>query len=158
MSEYGDIWVSDVDDSPIAKGSFPATAWTDPDPKLVMTADVYKHYKLPNETGESGKSLVFAEGQVIRTSQRDALYAAATVASVAPNTGAQAGGTAVVITGTNFHGATGVTFGGTAGTAFSVVDDTTIQVTTPAHAAGAVSVVVADDSGNVTDAGAFTYV
>ena len=42
---------------------------------------------------------------------------------------------------------TGVTFGGTAGTAFTKVDDETVQVTTPAHAAGAVDVVVQDADG-----------
>lgn len=82
---------------------------------------------------------------------------AATITSVAPNTGAIGGGEAVVITGTGFVGSTGVTFGGTAGTAFSVVNATTIHVTTPAHAAGAVAVVVQNPSGNGTLPTGFTY-
>jgi hypothetical protein len=80
-----------------------------------------------------------------------------TLATVAPDTGAAAGGTAVVLTGTGFTGATGVAFGVTFGSAFSVVNATTINVTTPAHAAGAVDVIVQHPSGNVTKAGGFTY-
>ena len=80
-----------------------------------------------------------------------------TVSTVAPATGAAAGGTAVTISGTNLTGATWVMFGGTNGTAFSVVNATTITVTTPAHAAGAVSVVVLHPTGNVTKANGFTY-
>lgn len=78
---------------------------------------------------------------------------------VLPASGAAAGGTAVVITGTDFTAAiTGVTFGGVAGTAFSIVDDTEIHVTTGAHAAGAVNVVLVDAAGNITKTNGFTYV
>lgn len=83
--------------------------------------------------------------------------AAPTLTTVAPNTGAAAGGTAVTLTGTGFTGATGATFGGVAGTAFSVTNATTIAVTTPAHAAGAADVIVQSPNGNVTKAGGFTY-
>jgi|SRR6185312_7341999 len=82
---------------------------------------------------------------------------APTLTGVAPNTGAAAGGTVTALTGTNFTGATGVTFGGVAGTAFAVTNATTIAVTSPAHAAGAVAVVVQHPSGNATQAGGFTY-
>lgn len=80
-----------------------------------------------------------------------------TITTVAPATGVAAGGTAVTITGTNFTGATGVTFGGTAGTAFTVVSATSITVTSPAHAVGAVSVVVLHPNGNATKTSGFTY-
>lgn len=83
--------------------------------------------------------------------------AAPTFATIAPATGPAAGGTATVITGTGLTGATGVTFGGVAGTAFSVVNATTVNVTAPAHAAGAVPVVVQHPSGNVTKANGYTY-
>jgi len=80
-----------------------------------------------------------------------------TVAGVSPGTGPVAGGTAVTITGTNFIGATGVTFGGVAAATFSVVSASTITATTPAHAAGAVSVVVTTPSGNNSANTLFTY-
>jgi hypothetical protein len=48
----------------------------------------------------------------------------------------------VTITGTNFAAGAGVTFGGTAATNVVVVNGTTITATTPAHAAGAVTVAV----------------
>ncbi|WP_255447575.1 IPT/TIG domain-containing protein [Schumannella sp. 10F1B-5-1] len=80
-----------------------------------------------------------------------------TATSFTPTTGSTAGGTTVTITGTGFIGATGVTFGGTAGTSFQVVDDTTITVSTPAHAAGDVTVVVQHPNGTAALADPFTY-
>jgi HK97 family phage major capsid protein len=50
-----------------------------------------------------------------------------------------------------------VTFGGVAGTAFTVVSATSITVTAPAHAAGAVDVVVQSPNGNGTLTGGYTY-
>ncbi len=62
-----------------------------------------------------------------------------TVTSFAPNTGP--GGTQVVITGTNFTGATNVTFGGIPAAAFTVNSPTTITATVPANAvSGPISV------------------
>ncbi|WP_197464264.1 IPT/TIG domain-containing protein [Microbacterium sp. TNHR37B] len=81
---------------------------------------------------------------------------APTVTDLDPTSGPEAGGTVVTITGTGFTGATAVTFDGTPGTAFTVVSDTEIQVTTPAHAPGAVDVIVEHPGGD-TDAGEFTY-
>jgi hypothetical protein len=63
----------------------------------------------------------------------------------------------VVITGTNLVGTTAVTFGATNATSFLVVSDTTINAVTPAHAAGAVDVVVTTPDGSATDVGGFTY-
>jgi hypothetical protein len=82
---------------------------------------------------------------------------ATAIFSVTPNSGAAAGGTAVVIDGTGFTGATGAKFDTTAATGFSVVDDNTINCTTPAHAAGAVTVAVTIDSVDKTKTTAFTY-
>ena len=80
-----------------------------------------------------------------------------TVTSVSPNNGPTAGGTAVTITGTNFAAGATVTFGGTAATNVVVVNSTTITATTPAHAAGAVTVTVTvnGQSGSLTNG--FTY-
>ena len=73
---------------------------------------------------------------------------APTVTGVSPASGVNTGGTSVAITGTEFLGATSVTFGGTAATNFTVVNSTTITATAPAHATGAVSVVVTTPSGS----------
>jgi hypothetical protein len=81
-----------------------------------------------------------------------------TVTAVAPNNGTTAGGTAVTITGTNFQNASAVTFGGTAATGITVVNATTITATTPAHAAGAVNVVVTTPGGAGTLPNGYTYV
>jgi hypothetical protein len=81
-----------------------------------------------------------------------------TVTSVSPNNGPPAGGTAVTITGTNFAAGATATFGGTAATNVVVVNSTTITATTPAHAAGSVTVTVTvnGQSGNLTNG--FSYV
>ena len=68
------------------------------------------------------------------------------VTSLTPTTGPIAGGTVVTITGTGFTGATSVTFGGTAA-AITAVAATTITVTTPAHVAGTVDVLVTTPTG-----------
>jgi hypothetical protein len=80
----------------------------------------------------------------------------AVVTAISPTHGSVEGGTVVTVTGSGFTGATGATFGDTSGTAFTVVDDTTLTVTSPAHAEGEVALVVTDpdgDSSRVT----FTY-
>lgn len=80
-----------------------------------------------------------------------------TITTVVPSSGLTAGGTTVVLTGTNFTGATAVTFGGVAASSFTVDSATQITATTPAHAAGAVDVAVTTPGGTATAAGAFTY-
>lgn len=83
----------------------------------------------------------------------------AIVSGIAPTSGPVAGGDSIVLTGTGFTGATGVTFGGIAGINPTVVDDTTINVTSPSHSAGpgAQDVVVTTPAG-VSAAVPFTYV
>lgn len=80
-----------------------------------------------------------------------------TVTSVSPTTGATAGGTGFVLTGTQLGSITGVTFGGVSATSFAVVSSTVITGVTPTHAAGAVNV-VAVGPGNPTLTGAYNYV
>ena len=84
------------------------------------------------------------------------LASASDATSIVPSTGPETGGTAVVITGTGFTGATAVTFDSVPGTAFSVINDTTIHVTSPAGAVGPADVVVADPAGD-SDPLTFTY-
>lgn len=94
------------------------------------------------------RTLAFKAGTKMTERDYNKLFPAATIDTVSPATGSTAGGTVVTIKGTNLDGATSVTFGGTAGTAFSVVSAKELRVTTPAKTAGAVNVVVVDDSGN----------
>jgi hypothetical protein len=81
----------------------------------------------------------------------------ATVSAVVPNVGRIAGGLITLITGSGYTGSTGVTFGGTAATGVVILADSAISCLTPAHAAGAVNVVVTDAAGNGTLTNGFTY-
>ena len=70
-----------------------------------------------------------------------------TISNVSPNSGPAAGGTTVTITGTNFAAGATVTLGTTAATNVVIVSGTQITATTPAHAAGAVTVTVTNPGG-----------
>lgn len=124
----------------------------------VFTEDIHQLVTQDGAGFEQNDRLLFHEGQRVPESVIDGLFELATITAITPETGAAAGGTVVVIDGTNLAGAEGVTFGGTAGTAFARVSDTRVRVTTPAKAAGAYNVVVLDDAGNVTETNGFTYV
>jgi hypothetical protein len=88
------------------------------------------------------------------------------VSSVSIIAGPIAGGMALSINGDHFNDAgctvTSAAFGGTNGTSFAVVDNTHINVTTPAHALGTVNVTVTGlgGTGTLTGslAGGFTFV
>lgn len=149
-----------ADGTAITRAAFPSNSFADPDPIHEVTEDVYEGFALtPSARGyDAGRRLAFRKGDRVRKSKIDALFQTATIASISPNSGPAAGGTAVTITGDNFAGATGVTIGGAAVTAFDVVNDEKITCTTPAGTAGARDVVVADDSGSSTLAGGYTYV
>ncbi len=85
---------------------------------------------------------------------------APTVTALSPSSGPTAGGTSVVITGTNFTGATAVSFGATAATGFTINSSTQITATAPAHAAGTVDVTVMTSSGTsaTSSADRFSFV
>jgi cytoskeletal protein RodZ len=73
-----------------------------------------------------------------------------TITGVTPREGSTAGGTSVVITGTDFTGlrdALAVTFGGIAATAYTVDSPTQITATAPANEAGTVRVKVSTSHG-----------
>lgn len=79
-----------------------------------------------------------------------------TLTSASPSSGPTNGGTSVTLSGTNLAGATQVTFGGVStpvmgGTA------TSLTVTSPAHAAGSVDVMVVTAGGSATLVGGFQY-
>lgn len=83
-----------------------------------------------------------------------------TVTSVTPNSGSTAGGTSITdLAGTGFISGATVTFGGSSATNVTFVSATKLTCTTPAHAAGAVNVVVTNpDTQTGTGTNAFTYV
>jgi phosphatidylserine/phosphatidylglycerophosphate/cardiolipin synthase-like enzyme len=84
---------------------------------------------------------------------------APTLTSVSPNSGPTAGGTSVNITGTNFSSGATVKFDTNAATSVTVISSTSITATVPAHAAGAVNVVVTNSNGqSATLTSGFTYV
>lgn len=118
---------------------------------------IYQSFTPDGGGFETGRKLFMDVGTKITETDLDGLFLAGDITSITPATGPAAGGTAVVIKGTNFSGAEGVTFGGTAATSFKVVDNKTITCVTPAKAAGAYNVVVADDAGNITETNGFTY-
>lgn len=78
--------------------------------------------------------------------------------SVSPATGGYRGGSTVTLTGAGLNAATTVTFGGVAATDVMVTGGTTITCTAPAHADGAVDVVVQTSGVSLTKASSFTYV
>lgn len=82
--------------------------------------------------------------------------AAPTIASVSPPAGTIAGGQTVTLTGTNLALTSSVTFGGRAATITSA-SSTSVEVTSPVRAAGAVNVVLTTPGGSLTKASAFTY-
>jgi formylglycine-generating enzyme required for sulfatase activity len=82
---------------------------------------------------------------------------APTLTSVSPSVGGLSGGAVVTLMGANLGGATAVTFGGTAATNVAVLNSTTVRATTPARAAGTVSVTITTPGGTATLPNAFTY-
>jgi hypothetical protein len=80
------------------------------------------------------------------------------IATVAPSSGPTSGGTLVTVTGGTFTPPASVAFDSSWGTATVVVDSKTIQVRTPAHAAGAVGIRVrVADGQEATLPAAYTY-
>lgn len=97
-------------------------------------------------------ALALSAGSLVVYQATDA-WAAVTVTSVTPKTGPTTGGTSVTIIGSGFTSSSAVTFGGSNATSKVFVTSTKIVAVTPAHAAGAVAVVV----GGTTLANGFTY-
>jgi YVTN family beta-propeller protein len=82
-----------------------------------------------------------------------------TVTSVTPDCGPDAGGTSVVVVGTNLSGATAVDFGSTAASTYTVDSSTEISATSPSGSDGTVNVTVTTSSGTSATSAAddFTY-
>jgi alpha-tubulin suppressor-like RCC1 family protein len=81
------------------------------------------------------------------------------VSSVSPDTGAEAGGATVTITGANFEGVTAVRFGASSATRFTVHSPTSITAVSPVGALGTVNITVSDPAGTSppVPADRFTY-
>ncbi len=94
-------------------------------------------------------------GSVTNSSVSYTYYGSPVITSISPSSGPLAGGNLVTITGTSFVGASQVTFDGTQATNFTYVDSTKITANAPAHAAGAVTVLIAATGG--TGTGTYTY-
>src|SRR6202142_3523065 len=105
-------------------------------------------------TNTDAQSVTLTSGYTYSTSNP-----APTVTSISPNSGTINGGTAVTVRGTGFLTGATLKLGGTAATSVTVVNSTTISATTPAHAAGATSVVVTNTdakSGTLNNGYTFT--
>lgn len=83
-----------------------------------------------------------------------------TILSMTPNTGPVSGGTAVLITGSNFTPSTTVTIGGVAASNIHFVNSTLLTATIPAYVNGSLNADVVVDNGVASAAlvGGFTYV
>lgn len=152
------------DNTPLTVAGFKAlcTVVATPETKYTVGENVWEDRDVQSSTRKDGgtKVLKYRAGSVITETVYNAPYAGLVVTqtSILPATGPAAGGTDVIIKGTNLNEVTGVTIGGAAATKFNNLNDTTITCTTPAHAAGAVSTVLAVVGGDITTATAFTYV
>lgn len=80
----------------------------------------------------------------------------ASITSLSPTSGAEAGGDSIVITGTGFTGALAVNFGSTAAASFNVDSDTQITAVSPAGT-GSVAVAVQGPINLSANTGSFSY-
>lgn len=79
------------------------------------------------------------------------------ITSATPTALGTAGGQLVTIRGSHFTGTTAVTFAGTAAPTRDIVDDGTLVVLSPAHAAGSGAIVVTNATGPSTTGPTVTY-
>ena len=128
---------------------------------LAVTDDTNMSITSPPGTAGTVHVTVKAPGGISAASNADnfTYIAAPVITGISPAGGPVAGGTVVAIKGTGFTGATAVSFGATAGTSFTVVNATSITVTSPPGAAGTVDVTVTTAGGTsaTSTADKFTY-
>ncbi len=139
--------------SAVAFGATPATSYTiDSATQITATS--------PAGTGTVDVTVTTPAGTSATSAADQFTYVAApTVTSISPSAGPAAGGTSVIITGTNLSGATAVSFGGAAATGFTVNSATQITATSPAGT-GTIDVRVTTSGGTSATSAAdqFTYV
>ncbi|WP_181804146.1 IPT/TIG domain-containing protein [Streptomyces shenzhenensis] len=132
-------------------GPNPATAFTvDSDNQVTATAPAGTGTVVVTVTTPGGTSTV-TPGDPYYT-----YLGTPVITSLTPDTGSTSGGDSITIIGSNLTFTDAVTFGGDPGP-FTVVSDTIVVATAPAHAAGSVSVQVHTPAGN-SNALPFTYV
>lgn len=152
----------DEDGNVLSKTEFLALTTAEPTPEAQfrLTDPIFETYSLSGENDkhfESGRRQRYKAGTVLTQSQIDGLFPTGTAVSISPASGVAAGGTDVTITGDELSGVEAITFGGVAATLVKVKSKTKVTCRTPAHATGAVAVVIGDDSGNITKAAFYTY-
>ncbi len=146
--------IIDANGAAVTKAALQSGASTVPQETVYeLGTTVYESFFLPGENtanGPAGRRLKARAGERRTQSEIDALYPSPTVNSVTPASGSHLGGTSVVVKGSNLTYGASATFGGSYATAVIVNEyGTELACTTPAHAAGAVDVVV--NNGNGTD-------
>lgn len=124
-----------------------------------VVSDAQVSATVPFGASSGAISVTTPLGTASSASSFTVLVPAPTVASVVPSSGPTAGGGPITITGNFFQNGATVTLGGTAASSLSVVNPQTITAVAPAHAAGAVAVVVTNpDTQSGTLAAGYTYV
>lgn len=142
----------------------PVTNATSQGGSLMRTAAGEVQYRPPSPSFSGTDTFTIDNNNTSRVINVTVVVAPATlpptVSSLSPAQGRTSGGTAVIITGSNFSGSTAVTFGATPATSFTVNSSTQIVATSPAQAAGVVDVVVTnpDGSSSTSAASQYTYV
>ena len=138
-------------------GTLTVTGWGGPDGttygRILVTSDptasgILAHIQFSNHA--VGAIWIAATGEVVP------YVAAPTVTGLSPTGGPTDGGTSVIITGTNFTGATAVKFGSTNATSYTVNSAAQITAASPAGS-GTVDVTVTTTGGTGTGTGLYTY-
>jgi hypothetical protein len=114
---------------------------------LVYGGTVVQATTAPGSAGTVSAQVINSDGQVGTLANAFTYYGVPSITSVSPSAGDLGGGVPVVITGTSFQQGTQVLFGGVAPTALTVSSFTQIVAAPPAHAPGAVDVVVIGPDG-----------
>jgi hypothetical protein len=86
----------------------------------------------------------------------NAVAAGPTISTLFPTSGPAAGGTTVIISGSNFQNGASVSFDSTPAASVNVTSSSSISVVTPSHGAGAVTVMVSNPDGQSATS-TFTY-
>jgi plastocyanin len=131
-------------------------------PAINVGTNPYTSFPVYDLTGnlviDSYGDLTALTGGTLDMGAYEYVWLAPTITTISPSSGTTLGGTEVIITGTDFTGATSVTFGGEEATDFDIDSATQITAETPAHSAGAVDVVVVTPGGTDTETNGFTYI